>query len=182
MSQRIRKAREARIEAEARVAAKLDALAARKDPPRPNVVIVDDDSWTPRLSRDADGTYRYCAKACGHGCTLEDFERARALAIVTAKRMGAGWTWRVWENLGWHCKVFDASGYIAIHPPRSVDERGHFHVMIDDEPFGGAGRWSAFDPDPRCALRALHKIINIEAGLVASIATAVGRATKGHRS
>ena len=150
----------------------------KKDPP---VQIIEDDRWTPKLSREKDGSYRYCAPGCGGGSTLASYERARALAMVTASRMGRGWTWRVWENLGWHCKVFDPSGYVAIYPPGGEFRRGSFSVMVDDERFGSAGRWSLSDDDPHRALAALAKIIRIEANLVTEIADAVGRAAKVSR-
>lgn len=44
----------------------------------------------------------YCAPWCGRGCTKAEYNRALAGATALARRLGAGWKPRVWENLGWH--------------------------------------------------------------------------------
>lgn len=68
-------------------------------------------SWKPRRIGD-----RYCAPACGNGCTHQEYteatEKAKALAFIC----GNGWKPDVWENLGWHYRVISPCGRIKLYP------------------------------------------------------------------
>lgn len=48
---------------------------------------------------------RYCAPACGLGCTFAEFEEAHRKANAWAEELGEGWVPVVHENLGWHWSV-----------------------------------------------------------------------------
>lgn len=137
-----------------------------------NLDYKDDRNWVPVLY-EQDGT-RYCSPGCGHQCMRADYEAAHKCGQELAKTLGNGWSYHVWENLGWHVAANDESGFINVHPPlRLFGKGGVYHVMIDDEPGGGAGRWTALDEDPVVALNALRKIIRIEAELLQRISAAV---------
>jgi hypothetical protein len=68
------------------------------------------DRWAPI----EDGAGRYCAPACGRGCTLAEFGRAHAAGAALARQLGDGWTYHVYENLGWHYEARSACGRIKV--------------------------------------------------------------------
>jgi hypothetical protein len=75
----------------------------------------DDPRWRPRRKGS-----RYCAPACGRGCTVAEFVRATEIADAIAAKLGRGWRGVVWENMGWHAKaVHDAGIEVRPHGPRS---------------------------------------------------------------
>lgn len=137
--------------------------------------------WKPILKRGPDGERIYCSRGCGHGCHRADYDRAHERGAALAKLLGQGWSYRVWENMGWHVAAYDESGFINVHPPYGTftADRGKYHILISDEPGKGAGRWIFFDEDPFVALVALQKIIRIEKDLVARISAAVDVAALG---
>lgn len=61
-------------------------------------------AWTPKREGAV-----YCSPACGgrerHGCTWQAHLQAKSRARAMAKLLGPGWTWKVYENLGWHYAV-----------------------------------------------------------------------------
>jgi len=69
-------------------------------------------TWTPRRRGNI-----YCSPACGRGCTIREFRKARCEARKLAMQLsstdtdvrGGHWTIDVWENLGWHWKVVKGS-------------------------------------------------------------------------
>jgi hypothetical protein len=73
-------------------------------------------SWTPKRQGN-----RYCAPACGRGCTIGEFRRAERQALKMAARLslvqtdvkGGRWKIRVHENLGWHWSV--SKGLVVLH-------------------------------------------------------------------
>lgn len=81
-------------------------------------------SWKPK-SRGA----IYCSPACGCDCTYASFKKANSDAAKLAKRMGRGYKPYVWENMGWHFKVYN--GKIEVYP-RSFT--GGFIVFIQTHP------------------------------------------------
>jgi len=58
----------------------------------------------------------YCASACGGACTRAQYEQARRRGATLAKKLGRGWTVRVWENLGWFYEVISPDKMLTIHP------------------------------------------------------------------
>lgn len=43
----------------------------------------------------------YCSPACGGGCTLAQYNKAKKRAESLVKKLGAGWSYHLNENLGW---------------------------------------------------------------------------------
>jgi hypothetical protein len=80
---------------------------------------------------------KYCAPACGRGCTFKEYTLARSRAARLAKRLGSGWTTRVWENLGWHYCVIDRLGYLKIYPTHGR-LRDLYTAFLGE---GTGGRW-----------------------------------------
>lgn len=58
----------------------------------------------------------YCAPACGGGCKKIDYKRAHRAANALVRRLGKGWTKRVWENLGWHYEARSGGCSVAASP------------------------------------------------------------------
>jgi hypothetical protein len=86
-------------------------------------------SWEPRRVLN-----RYCAPACGRGCTWQEYQHAVASADELVKQMkGSGWEPVVWENIGWHWKI--VSGPVQVHP----GYYGGFWCMIGASPTAGSG-------------------------------------------
>lgn len=56
----------------------------------------------------------FCSAACGFNCTRNAYDRAVKEADRLAKRLGDGWTTRVWDNLGWHYEV--SKGMMCVSP------------------------------------------------------------------
>lgn len=56
----------------------------------------------------------YCSPWCGHNCTKATYDECVKESTALARRMGKGWKPYVWENLGWHYRVFKG-GSIAHH-------------------------------------------------------------------
>jgi hypothetical protein len=44
----------------------------------------------------------YCSPWCGCGCTWAEYAQATEEADALVKRLGDGWSARVWENGGWN--------------------------------------------------------------------------------
>ena len=102
-------------------------------------------SWEPVRHGD-----RYCAPACGGGCTFAAYQRAHKDAKKLARRLGTGWTTDVWENLDWHWRVRSACQRITLTPCSS---RWWMALLCD----AGTvyGRYSAIDKTPEKAVAAV---------------------------
>lgn len=48
----------------------------------------------------------YCSPACGYKCTWAAYQLATRRAKALCKLLGPGWEPHVWENGGWHYKVY----------------------------------------------------------------------------
>lgn len=117
-----------------------------------------EDCWTP--VRDGDV---FCAPACGHKCTLADFERATVGAAALVAELGEGWQPRVWENDGWNFSAEKGSAKVDYS-----EIEGCFTASIDagvfqqrHEQFRGKGS------SPRAAMKAVlteaeHKIASLK--------------------
>ncbi|KKL25037.1 hypothetical protein LCGC14_2409320 [marine sediment metagenome] len=102
------------------------------------------------LSWDAkDKGGRYCAPACGRGCTAREHDLAEAKAEVLARALGPGWEPEVWENLGWHYSVQSPCKRLSVSP-----SLGSFMAFLG-EPGGIGGRWSAHGETPQEAIKAV---------------------------
>ena len=96
---------------------------------------------------------RYCAPACGLGCTYEQYKAAVRRARALAKRLGSDWNGDVWENLGWHYRAVSSCKRFKVHS----DGDKIFTAFLGDADSSG-GFWSATATTPKMALRqALHK-------------------------
>lgn len=62
-------------------------------------------SWRPVREGD-----RFCAPACGRGCTHAEYVDALTKAAAVVKSLGPGWKPVVSENLGWYYSVEHVSG------------------------------------------------------------------------
>lgn len=98
-------------------------------------------SWDP--VRDGD---RFCAPACGRGCTYAEWRAATAAADKLCADLGAGWTPRVWDNLGWHYSATSACGRwkVTAYP-------GGFMAFLGEADSPG-GRWAESGKTPRAAI------------------------------
>src|SRR5690349_6910567 len=86
-------------------------------------------SWKPKASGD-----RYCAPACGRGCTRAEYDTAVSNATALVKQMrGTSWCPVVFENMGWHWRAI--SGPVQVYPSHD----GRFWVMIGGRPKDNAG-------------------------------------------
>jgi len=60
---------------------------------------------------------RYCADACGHGCTWQQYQDALARAKKAAATLGPEWLPEASENMGWHSRI--RCGVVSISVPGS---------------------------------------------------------------
>lgn len=102
-------------------------------------------SWTPR--RDGE---KYCAPACGRGCTWAEHERAVYRASQLCASLGEGWDPQVSENLGWH--------FCARRPHLRVYEHTYenavcFTAYLSRTPDGVGGDWVANGANAHQAVR-----------------------------
>lgn len=97
----------------------------------------------------------YCAPACGTGCTYAAFLHAQTAARKLCKRLGAGWTPRVWENLGWHYSAVSKCGRLKVHP-HDYNRRVESYGAFLGEPNMG-GRWAEHGKTPEAAIEATMK-------------------------
>lgn len=58
----------------------------------------------------------YCSPGCGFKCSRKAYDRAVKESDALAKRLGHGWTPRVWENFGWNYSV--EKGIAIVRPDR----------------------------------------------------------------
>lgn len=70
--------------------------------------------WDPVAGHDPERGETYCSPRCGGRCRKSDYDFVVASSLELARQMGDGWDTHVWENLGWHYRVF--KGVAAIHP------------------------------------------------------------------
>lgn len=116
---------------------------------------------------------RFCAPACGRGCTVAEHRRAVELAHDVAVKLGKGWTGIVWENMGWHTKVEHATGIeVRCYGPREYSST----VEIGSDVVGNArhihqlhGRGST----PSAAVKALRAKLDEVADRVSVLRAAV---------
>lgn len=55
-----------------------------------------------------------CDPLCGRGCTKAQYDRNMRHAKALQKKLGNGWTVRVWDNLGWHHHVVSKNQCIYV--------------------------------------------------------------------
>jgi hypothetical protein len=94
---------------------------------------------------------KFCSPACGGGCTWADHQEAGKLARALARKMGRGWTTRIWENLGWHHEAISPCGCLRIH---SHHDRTEITAILGDAA-GSRIRWMEHAGTPRAACAAV---------------------------
>lgn len=104
-------------------------------------------SWKPVRRGDV-----FCAPACGRGCTIQEHDAAQAKGDALAKCLGAGWTVRVHENLGWHVTVLSPSGRVKL-----IGDPGHYTAFLG-EPGQVGGRFAEQGATPEAAIGAVMRI------------------------
>jgi|GEM_PF-852899 len=126
----------------------------------------DDSRWTPRRRR-ANGVDLYCSPRCGGGCTWADYRLAHKDGAGLARRLGAGWTVEVWENLGWHYQAVSPCGRFKVSCDPGNGYRGStFTAFLGDTGGHCGGTWAKTADTPEEAILAvareavadLHKI------------------------
>lgn len=95
---------------------------------------------------------RYCAPACGFGCTWQAYEAAVVAAGELVETLGKGWEPRVWENIGWHYAARTPDGRVKVHPAglRQNGSRSYTAFVSTDD--SGGGQWLGRGETPRGAL------------------------------
>lgn len=89
----------------------------------------------------------YCSPWCGAGCTRAAFEAATLSAKTLAAALGSAWTYRVWENFGWHWEIRSKCGRWTITPPHARGDK--FSVWLQSD---GGGQYIAHGKTPRAAM------------------------------
>ena len=122
------------------------------------------------LSWDAEAIGdKYCAPACGRGCTVKEHREAVELADKLVALLGPGWKPVVWENLGWHYRA--TKGLITVYETR-VDSS--FVALLARTPDQQFGRWHGHGKTPKAAINVvIQKAINEISGLLQIVEEAV---------
>lgn len=72
---------------------------------------------------------KYCAPACGRGCTITEYDKAGIDAKATLDKLRwNGFEIVVHENLGWHWSL--SNGLITLHPSYIGDKPYSFFALI----------------------------------------------------
>ena len=108
-------------------------------------------SWTPIL-----GTVTYCSPACGHGCTRQEHEAAQERGEMLAAILGEKWTFKVWENLGWHYKAVSCCGRVHVHP------NGQGYTAFLGLTTSGHRNWCEHGATPAKAVAVVVKVVRQE--------------------
>jgi len=128
--------------------------------------VTEDSKWTPRRGRDR-GLDLYCSPRCGGGCTWAAYKAAHRDGDQLARRLGAGWSVVVWENLGWHYQAVSPCGRFKVSCDPGNGYRGStFTAFLGDADGHSGGRWAQTADSPEEAILAvareavadLHKI------------------------
>lgn len=117
-------------------------------------------SWKPvRQGRE------YCSSGCGRGCTYAEYTSAVRAGHRLACRLGKGWKPVVWENLGWHYKVVDKSGFLKVSSGKSFPRKTpHYTAYLGADETGG--RWAETASTPAKAIELVRRQAEIELALV----------------
>jgi hypothetical protein len=70
----------------------------------------------------------YCAKNCGRGCTVAEYQMAVQAAKNLQERLGADWKVTVWDNLGW---TYGATNGAASISPPSKHPKSQWRCIIN---------------------------------------------------
>lgn len=122
--------------------------------------------WTP-IRRDG----AYCSPACGGGCSIERYTRAKASAEAAAKDLGAGWSPQLNENLGWYARVGSPCRRIWISLDGAQDGKVRFYTAFLGPPREavGGGKWAETAKTARGAIERVLRRALADIGLATSI-------------
>lgn len=113
----------------------------------------------------------YCAPACGHGCTHEEFVRANREAAKLCLELDAktikGWKPRVWENLGWHFDAISACGRLKVSRVSRDLKHGSSLAFLGEGTTGG--RWAEHGRTPHLAVLAVLEVARQEAKAIVEL-------------
>lgn len=119
-------------------------------------------SWVPKRQGR-----RYCAPACGFGCTWAQYREATRRAEALARKLGDGWTTDVRENLGWFWYVVSPCKRVSLAPLLAGKGFAAFVAGdVDPLPTPGIGRWRGNGRTARAAIRAAVKRARAEAAAI----------------
>lgn len=132
-------------------------------------------SWKPK----AVGR-RYCAPACGRGCTKSEYNKTVALYKRLAKRLGDGWRSEIWENLGWHGNIISPCGRIKISQRRGIIGKASYDSYFGDPGDIGA-RWTASGSTLEKAIEAVTLVAKQDLAKIGAILRNLPSITKKGR-
>lgn len=118
-------------------------------------------SWKPVRRGDT-----FCAPACGHGCTVQEYERAKISAKTLCENLGPGWKPNVWENLGWHFNAISSCGRLKVHTDGLLSRS--FRAYLGEASSSG-GRWAERGSTPKAAVAAVKSKARAELAYIASL-------------
>ena len=103
----------------------------------------------------------YCSKWCGLGCTKDMHDlavkRAKALAKELNEKLGKGWTWEVWENLGWYSKAISPCKRIHVHPNYYSGKLMEHTAYLNEVSRHPGGKWADHGRTAKSSVRNVIK-------------------------
>ncbi len=87
----------------------------------------------------------YCAPACGFNCTYAAYRAAIQKGKALAKRCGQGYTYHVWENMGWYYNAVSPCGRLKVHEHKDVKQ----YLAFLGEPDFPGGSYTAWGETPK---------------------------------
>ena len=118
---------------------------------------------------------KYCAPACGRGCTYAEYKKAVKESERLANRLGKGWKPRVWENLGWHYSAVSKSRHLKVYPGMHKGYVVDYTAFFSTESSSVGGRWCVSGKTPKSAVKNVIDEAQREANTVTK---AIEKATK----
>lgn len=96
---------------------------------------------------------RFCAPACGRGCTIHEYNAAKRNADAMVKALGQGWRAVLSENLGWFAR--------AEHPASgcSVSWHDQRHFWATTQCAGPLGQVHSHASTARAAVNNVRKML-----------------------
>ena len=105
----------------------------------------------------------YCSPFCGAKCTYAAYQRAQSGGKALARALGKTWTFRVWENLGWHYCAISPCGRWKVHS----NHRANYTAFLGEAGEPG-GYWAEHGSTPQEA------VMNTRAKAYAEVAHRAG--------
>lgn len=120
---------------------------------------------------------RFCAPACGRGCTVAEHQRAKELADAMVAKLGRGWRGSIWENMGWYAKAEHPAGMeVTPHGPKSftatAETGGH---QVGNTTF--VHHHSGHGTTPTAAVKSLREAVARSHAAAALLLVAIDRAS-----